>query len=221
MNQTTEQYQYIYKLYNFYNSELFSGELPEVMITFARNNGASGMFFPNKWKDKKYNPIHEISINPDAISNRNDIDFHQVIVHEMAHLWQFVFGKPSRNGYHNKQWAKKMIEIGLMPTATGSKGGSIIGQNMYDYWLEDGKFVLAFKKLQENNYLPLEPNNDHLFTKEIKEDGAVVFRPILTAKKNKTKRVKYTCNCGSNLWGKPNLTVFCNVCQTPFFENNN
>ena len=117
--QTTEQYQYIYKLYNFYNSELFSGELPEVMITFARNNGASGMFFPNKWKDKNYNPVHEISINPDAISNRNDIEFHQVIVHEMAHLWQFVFGKPSRNGYHNKQWAKKMIEVGSMPTATG------------------------------------------------------------------------------------------------------
>lgn len=137
----------------------------------------------------------------------------------MVITFLFVFGKPSRNGYHNKQWAKKMIEIGLMPTATGSEGGSIVGQNMYDYWLEDGKFVLAFKKLQENNYLPLEPNNDHLFTKEIKEDGAVVFTPILTAKKNKTKRVKYTCNCGSNLWGKPNLTVFCNFCQTPFFEN--
>ena len=42
--QTTEQYQYIYKLYNFYNSELFSGELPEVMITFDRNNGASGLY---------------------------------------------------------------------------------------------------------------------------------------------------------------------------------
>ena len=32
----------------------------------------------------------------------------------MCHQWQQHFGKPSRNGYHNKQWADKMESVGLI-----------------------------------------------------------------------------------------------------------
>jgi hypothetical protein len=39
-------------------------------------------------------------------------------VHEMAHVWQHAHGKPSRNGYHNKEWAAKMDERGLIPSDT-------------------------------------------------------------------------------------------------------
>ena len=38
----------------------------------------------------------------------------------MTHHWQQCFGSPSRNGYHNMQWARKMVEVGLMPSATGT-----------------------------------------------------------------------------------------------------
>ena len=223
MTYTSEQYQYLQKIYRFYNTELFLGELPEVLITFSRNNGASGLFQANKWKDKDEKMVHEIAINPESIKERFDVDFHQTLVHEMCHLWQYEFGKPSRSGYHNKEWANKMIEVGLMPTATGSPGGATVGQNMSDYFMEDGKFVLAYKKLQENNYMPLEPNNEHLYQKEISEDGAVVFTPITAetkGKKNKSNRLKYSCKCGNNIWGKPNLELYCNVCESHFFINN-
>jgi hypothetical protein len=41
----------------------------------------------------------------------------------MAHLWQWEFGSPYKNGYHNTEWAGKMIEIGLMPSDTGLPNG--------------------------------------------------------------------------------------------------
>src|SRR5262249_7332085 len=60
--------------------------------------------------------------------------------HEMAHHWQHIFGKPSRNGYHNRQWAAKMEEIGLMPSDTGEPGGKKTGQRMSDYIIPGGPF---------------------------------------------------------------------------------
>ena len=42
----------------------------------------------------------------------------------MTHLEQAHFGKPSRNGYHNKEWADLMERVGLMPSDTGAPGAS-------------------------------------------------------------------------------------------------
>ena len=44
-------------------------------------------------------------------------------MHEMAHLEQHHFGKPSRAGYHNKQWAGMMKAVGLIRSDTGAPGG--------------------------------------------------------------------------------------------------
>jgi hypothetical protein len=41
------------------------------------------------------------------------------LVHEMVHVWQETYGNPSRRGYHNRQWAEKMREVGLQPSSTG------------------------------------------------------------------------------------------------------
>ncbi|MCS3273396.1 SprT-like domain-containing protein (plasmid) [Bacteroides fragilis] len=88
-----------------------------------------------RWKGENVEKkiIHEISINPDFM-DRPDKDWHSTLVHEMCHLWQEDFGKPSRNNYHNnKQWATKMIEIGLMPSDFGEPGGKTTGQQMTHY----------------------------------------------------------------------------------------
>ena len=41
-----------------------------------------------------------------------------ILAHEMTHLWQFHYGKPSRSGYHNKQQANIMGSMGSMPPDT-------------------------------------------------------------------------------------------------------
>ena len=50
------------------------------------------------------------------------------LVHEMTHLQQQHFGKPSRSGYHNKEWGLLMRAVGLIPSSTGEPGGKETGQ---------------------------------------------------------------------------------------------
>jgi hypothetical protein len=69
------------------------------------------------------------------------------LVHEMCHSWQQHFGKPSRTGYHNRQWAAKMIEVGLMPSDTGAEGGKPTGQHMTHYIIDGGAFECAADEL--------------------------------------------------------------------------
>lgn len=226
MNHTTNQYTHLEKLYKFYNQQLFAGELPDVLFTFSRTNKAAGYFASNRWKDPEGNFVHEISINPDIIKERFDMEFHQTLVHEMCHLWQMDFGTPARKGYHNKEWAEKMISVGLMPSTTGREGGKITGQNMSDYFIEDGHFVLTFKKIQENNFepLPLEPENSHLYCQETAADGSVTFIPVPKSEKQRTKngtRVKYSCKCDNNIWGKKEMLVYCLECGSNFIERIN
>lgn len=103
---TKNQFQTIEALYNYYNTELFNGELNDCLLNMSRKNGAMGFFAPNRWTNKQGIKIHEISINPDTF-NIDDEELHRTIVHEMCHLWQEDLGKPSRRYYHNKEWAQK------------------------------------------------------------------------------------------------------------------
>ena len=57
----------------------------------------------------------EIALNPAHFASRPTAGTLSTLAHEMAHLWQHHFGTPSRTGYHNKEWAAKMREIGLIP----------------------------------------------------------------------------------------------------------
>jgi hypothetical protein len=144
-------------LFDYYNKELFDGKLNDCMINMNREKGL-GFFSPERWVDtdkQKESGIHEISLNPDRL-DRKEIEWHSTLVHEMVHLWQNDFGDPSRKGYHNKQWADKMQEIGLIPTDTGEPGGKKTGQAMTHYIADNGPFVKAFNALKEKNikYLP-------------------------------------------------------------------
>jgi hypothetical protein len=65
----------------------------------------------------------------------------------MVHVWQAVFGKPSKGGYHNRQWAEQMKAIGLQPSATGVPGGKETGPQVSHYILADGRFARAYSAL--------------------------------------------------------------------------
>lgn len=142
------QYTYLYQIFQHYNKELFAGELPEPLFTIAKlPNVASGVFTQKKWIDKLHREVHQITIVPIVFRQHTVMDLHQLIVHEMTHIWQHEYGKPSRNGYHNKEWANKMLEIGLIPSDTGATGGKMTGQKVGDYPQSGGKFMQAFQKV--------------------------------------------------------------------------
>lgn len=148
MNPTTELYQALEKAYEHFNRELFTGQLPEVIFTFQRKSGVMGYFSPERWGNANGETRNEIAINPSFLASSRLIEICQTLVHEMAHCWQYQFGKPSRKGYHNLQWARKMMALGLMPSSTGEPGGEPVGHAMGDYIIEGGPFIQSFDSLK-------------------------------------------------------------------------
>lgn len=149
MNPTRELYQALEEAYNHFNESLFDGQLPNVIFTFQRKRGIMGFFSPDRWRNAEGGMCNEISINPSFLASSRLIEICQTLVHEMVHCWQFQFGKPSRNGYHNIQWARKMTSIGLMPSSTGEPGGEVTGQAMGDYIIEGGQFIKSYETLRK------------------------------------------------------------------------
>lgn len=99
-----------------------------------------GYFIADLWTSPNGEHCHEIAINPTHMGSSRLYEVLQTLVHEMVHCWQHVYGKKPAKSYHDKQWAYKMMEIGLQPSTTGKPGGAITGVKMSDYIIEDGLF---------------------------------------------------------------------------------
>lgn len=191
--------------YNFLNEKLFENQLPPCLITMQRGRKAYGYFSGDRWVSSS-DPgdlTNEIALNPVHFATRTPKQVFSTLAHEMVHLWQHCYGKPGRWGYHNKEWAKKMRQIGLIPSDTGQAGGKETGHKVTHYVEEGGAF--------ERIYLHLE------------QAGATI--PYLDRKNGATpstekKKIKYTCPiCKINAWGKPTLKLTCGECSMPLVAN--
>lgn len=202
---TEETYSALQRAYEFFNRELHAGELPDCLITLQRRKRSCGYFSPRKFKHVSQGSLtDEIAMNPAYFLEHGTIEVLQTLVHEMTHLWQEHFGKPSRGGYHNKQWAEKMESVGLMPSSTGEEGGKKTGQNISDYPIPGGPFLRACENLLATGF--------NITWGDIPDEDSDA-----STSNNGSNRYKYTCpGCGSNVWGKPGLNVVCGDCMQPF-----
>jgi hypothetical protein len=195
---TLQEYQGFQRAYDFFNRILFAGSLPQVLVTLQRHANTRGYFAPFRFKGRiDRQTVHELALNPDNFTGRTDEMILSTLVHEMVHVWQQTYGEPSRRGYHNREWAGKMREVGLQPTTTGEPGGMETGQAVTHYILPDGRYAQSFAKLAVTGFqlrwqsLP--------FGKQ----GSV----------NKSSKTKFTCPvCGQNAWAKPGARLICGVC---------
>jgi predicted SprT family Zn-dependent metalloprotease len=137
---TAEFYDTLQNIYHKFNEVFFKGALPNCLITVQRKKRVMGYLSSNRWGNKEGNVLHELALNPSYFATYNFIEVFQTMLHEMCHLWQIEYGKPSREGYHNKEWADKMESFGLIPSDTGKVGGKKTGQKMGDYPLKGGWF---------------------------------------------------------------------------------
>ena len=193
------------QMFGFFNRRLFGGGLPACLLNFSRKAKTYGFFAPERWQHDHAKEVrHEISLNPASLRTRKPIDVASTLVHEMVHLWQQEFGRPSRTGYHNAEWATKMDEVGLTPSSTAAPGGARVGQAVSHYIATGGRFAEAFAAMPSKFLLP--------WSCEELEDG----QGKKPASRNK---VKYTCTgCDTNVWGKPGLAVVCGDCEEAFEE---
>jgi hypothetical protein len=199
----TRTYTSLDAAYDHFNHELFAGKLPKCLLTMQRYKGAYGYFSgdrfaslgdPNELTD-------EIALNPATFASRTPTKILSTLAHEMTHLWQHHFGTPSRTGYHNKEWAVKMREIGLIPTATGEPGGKETGQKVTHIVEGGGRFEKACTAFLARNLAILY--QDRAGNGE-------------AAKKKAASKTKYTCpGCGFNAWAKPEGNLWCGDCQEP------
>lgn len=129
--------------FDHFNNNLFDGELPQVLVTFQRKANCSGYFSPERFTQSSSGEVLcEIALNPDRfISENSKEQIMSTLVHEMVHLWQNEFGGHNpRKCYHNKEWADKMEQIGLIPASTGLDGGPRTGQKMNHVIMRGGLF---------------------------------------------------------------------------------
>lgn len=198
---TQEQFTAYELMFTHFNKVLFDYKLPAVFLNFSRKTKTNGFFAPQRWN--KADAIkHEISLNPTTLHERKPIAVASTLVHEMCHLWQQEFGKPSRSGYHNQEWAARMESVGLIPSDTGEPNGKRCGQRVTHYILEGGVFEHAFKELPKAALLPWTCGSD----------------PVKQKKATEKNKIKYTCaGCECNVWGKPDLNIVCDDCDTHYY----
>ena len=226
---TQEQFTALNGAYVYFNKALFGNELPGCILNFSRLHGTHGFMAPERWKrqGEKNFGTHEISLTPTTLY-RTPVLIFSTLVHEMAHLWQWEFGNPSRNGYHNREWAAKMKEIGLIPSNTGQPGGMETGQNMTHYIEKGGKYEKAFEKMPDKYLLPFTALDGEVMKRLIEgtdEGGGgdeetkrrvERLKKLRPPAKNKTK---YTCPvCKASVWGRPGLLLHHKDCEADFEE---
>ena len=200
---TEQAYSELQHAYDVFNTRLFAGQLPPCLITMQRKNRTYGYFSGERWNDKEGAVSDEIALNPVHFATRSTDEVLSTLVHEMVHLWQHHFGKPSRSSYHNKEWADKMDVIGLTPSDTGRPGGKRTGQHMNHYVIEDGAYAKASTELLSSGFVIS-------WRDRAREDGPGKGK---TAGKAGV-RTKYTCpDCGLNAWAKPEVVILCGGCE--------
>jgi hypothetical protein len=183
--------------YDFFNRELFGNSLPQLLVTLQRKAHSFGHFSPKRFTGRldQQSVVHELNLNPDGFTARSDEKILSTLVHEQAHVWQETFGKPSRTGYHNRQWALKMKELGLQPSSTGEPGGNETGQHMSHYIITDGPYAQAYRKLKARRF-------------------ELHWQSLREPKQGRESKTKFTCPlCGQNAWAKPDAQLFCGVCS--------
>jgi len=237
---TLETYQELQRAYDHFNGELFDGALPFCLITLQRDKSSLGYFSAERFARHSGELSDEIAMNPTYFAVRGIKDTLSTMTHEMVHLWQKHFGKPGRGRYHNRQWAQKMIAVGLQPTHNGKSGGSTVGEHMDHIIVPDGAFEKSFHRLVTSAYriswydrfLPRlsrlygppsdgsSPTPGPVMSSDIAPFPGADFVPALLAPvRRPPTRAKYTCpSCEINVWGKPGLNIRCDDCKAALEE---
>ena len=144
---TEETYIQLQTGYNYINNELCDNKLPNCLITLQRRGRTYGYYVPKRFTRRSdARRTDEIALNPKHFSV-GTLEILSTLAHEMKHLEQQHFGNPGRGRYHNKEWAKMMKDIGLIPSDTGKVGGKETGDTVSHYIEPGGRFERVVGRL--------------------------------------------------------------------------
>jgi hypothetical protein len=192
-------YDALHAAFEHFNDELFEGRLPPAMLVIHRKRGAHGYFWAEQYRERDDDSVKldEIALNPETMGREPKVVL-STLVHEMVHLEQQHFGKPGKNGHHNKEWARMMEDVGLTPTATGGPGGAKTGRRVTHMIDAGGAFDLSCDAFLAKGY----------------DLSWFAIPPVKVEKEKDLSKVKHTCPvCEAKVWGKLGIRVFCMDCD--------
>lgn len=206
--------------YSYFNAELFSGRLPDCVITYTRKKNVLGHFCADRFQRVGGALWPELALNPTYLALREDRESLSTLVHEQAHVARHYFGPLNRRGgrgsagYHDIPWADIMEQVGLCPSDTGMPGGKRTGHRMTHYIVSGGPFDHGCKRLLDQGF------RIHWRDRLVVARGAGAGGnddPDNPANLSKKKdRVKFTCGlCALNAWAKPSARLTCTDCNHP------
>lgn len=127
--------------WEFFNEQLFKGELPPCLITLHRHPRSRGYYAEDRFVNRDGETTDEIAMNPEYFAMQSPKSVLSTLCHEMTHSWQKHCGQDkSRHSYHNTEWADKMTAIGLEPSSTGMPDGKRTGEKVTHYIIKGGPF---------------------------------------------------------------------------------
>jgi predicted SprT family Zn-dependent metalloprotease len=211
---------------DFFNDRLFGGELKPALITVQRRRTLCGFFSPARFRSRDEKDIaDEIGLDPRYWGPpRTDADNLSTLVHEMVHLWQHHYGKAGRGGYHNRQFSRKMFEVGLVTSSTGEPGGKPTGTRISHYVkmgaafdracteLLNSGFVIPYVEIisqADLNRLELSRRRSRAASKTTYVCTNCVEGPDPSAVRLGQLRIRRT---QVRVWGKPGLDIVCGTC---------
>ena len=237
---TTQFYGELQRAFDHFNQALFGGQLTPCLITLRSSGRVYGYHHKDRFVNRQGQTLDELGLNAGYFTVRPVEEVLSTLVHEMVHHWQDGFGRPSKSNPHNREWARKMREVGLEPSSTGLPDGKDTGQSVSHYIQPDGRFMKACKELVSNGFelpwvdrhVPRMPETAVQDRQEaLKEAGIVlevspapleVIEPLAEGKsvtvapppRKEVDRVKYVCGgCGVKAWGASELKLLCGICE--------
>lgn len=221
-----EQSQAYHGAFDWFNEKLFNGQLPSPMLCLTRNANVIGGYFNHaKWHDENGNSIDEIAINANMMEQGNIVELMHTLIHEMIHLKQQHFGKPSRHGYHNTEFADWAELMGLhcKDAKTGKRTGHMMSTSVRD----GGKAARAIALLPDELIFPWMAVSTQEDGKEGGGSGGGSGEGEGTGREDGSgpprrsgTRSKFTCaQCGLNAWAKHEAKLACGECDRMMVES--
>jgi len=201
----------------YFNFQLFGGALPAVHFTLSASKRYAGYYRHAYFVNEKGERVDEIGMNPEAFQDIDD--YLSTIVHEMCHQLQQLTGTPGKGGYHNRQWANSMMDVGLKPINLENEKRQT-GRKITHEIVAGGRFDVACKALLATQFkirwLRGEPVADT--GTEDDEQRADREEEEQKAKDRKEKKLKsktpYHCpSCLFKAWAKPQAKLVCGDCM--------
>jgi hypothetical protein len=181
------------KGFHHFNKALFDSALPDCAITFRRGR-SRGYYAADRC---------EIALNPEHMTD-GVMELFSWLLRGMVHLWQQHYGKPGRPGYHNKQWAEMMRELGLIPK--GDESGKPTGDKVGHCIEPGGRFAHTVETLLVGG---LEFTWSEVPAHRSTACGGNETGEGASGATRSGKRVRYACGYGHLAWARPGANLVC------------